>query len=121
MYKRQIWTLPGNLAIAMHPRESYVLVKAPNGEIYVMAEALAEKVMGLGGFDSYEIIERHEGAFFENMLAKHPFLPKTSRLLLADYVTMDSGTGCVHTAPGFGADDYQTCRRYGMELSLIHI
>ena len=94
-----IWTLPGNLAIAMHPRESYVLVKAPNGEIYVMAEALAEKVMGLGGFDSYEIIERHEGAFFENMLAKHPFLPKTSRLLLADYVTMDSGTGCVHTAP----------------------
>ncbi len=111
-----IWTLPGNLAIAMHPRESYVLVKAPNGEIYVMAEALAEKVMGLGGFDSYEIIERHEGAFFENMLAKHPFLPKTSRLLLADYVTMDSGTGCVHTAPGFGADDYQTCRRYGMEM-----
>ena len=111
-----IWTLPGNLAIAMHPRESYVLVKAPNGEIYVMAEALAEKVMGLGGFDSYEIIERHEGAFFENMLARHPFLPKTSRLLLADYVTMDSGTGCVHTAPGFGADDYQTCRRYGMEM-----
>ena len=111
-----IWTLPGNLAIAMHPRESYVLVKAPNGEIYVMAEALAEKVMALGGFDSYEIIERHEGAFFENMLAKHPFLPKTSRLLLADYVTMDSGTGCVHTAPGFGADDYQTCRRYGMEM-----
>ena len=111
-----IWTLPGNLAIAMHPRESYVLAKAPNGEIYVMAEALVEKVMGLGGFDSYEIIERHEGAFFENMLAKHPFLPKTSRLLLADYVTMDSGTGCVHTAPGFGADDYQTCRRYGMEM-----
>ncbi len=111
-----IWTLPGNLAIAMHPRESYVLVKAPNGEIYVMAEALAGKVMALGGFDSYEIIERHEGAFFENMLAKHPFLPKTSRLLLADYVTMDSGTGCVHTAPGFGADDYQTCRRYGMEM-----
>ena len=50
------------------------------------------------------------------MLAQHPFLDKTSRLLLADYVTMDSGTGCVHTAPGFGADDYQTCRRYGMEL-----
>ena len=50
------------------------------------------------------------------MLAQHPFLDKTSRLLLADYVTMDSGTGCVHTAPGFGADDYQTCRRYGMEM-----
>ena len=111
-----IWTLPGNLAICLNPKETYVVVKAPNGECYVMAEALTQKVMHIGGFDSYEIVERHEGAFFENMLADHPFLPKTSRLVLADYVTMDSGTGCVHTAPGFGADDYQTCRRYGMEL-----
>ena len=111
-----IWTLPGNLAIALHPSESYVIVKAPNGEMYIMAEALTEKVMGLGGFKDYEIIEKHEGAFFENMLADHPFLPKTSRLVLADYVTMDSGTGCVHTAPGFGADDYMTCKRYGMEM-----
>ncbi len=111
-----IWTLPGNLAIALHPAESYAVVKAPNGEHYIMAEALTEKVMGLGGFDSWEIVETHPGSFFENMLADHPFLPKTSRLLLADYVTMDCGTGCVHTAPGFGADDYQTCRRYGMEM-----
>ncbi len=111
-----IWTLPGNLAIALHPSESYVIVKAPNGEMYIMAEALTEKVMGLGGFAGYEIVETHEGAFFENMLADHPFLPKTSRLVLADYVTMDSGTGCVHTAPGFGADDYETCKRYGMDM-----
>ncbi|WP_325214043.1 isoleucine--tRNA ligase [Oscillibacter sp.] len=111
-----IWTLPGNLAIALHPAESYAVVKASNGEHYIMAEALTEKVMGLGGFDSWEIVETHPGSFFENMLADHPFLPKTSRLLLADYVTMDSGTGCVHTAPGFGADDYQTCRRYGMDM-----
>ena len=111
-----IWTLPGNLGICLHPRESYALVKAPNGEIYIVAEALAEKVMKVGGFDSFEIIETHPGEFFENMLADHPFLPKTSRLLNAEYVTMDSGTGCVHTAPGFGADDYQTCRRYGMEM-----
>jgi len=111
-----IWTLPGNLAIALHPDESYAVVKAPNGEMYIMAEALTEKVMGVGGFDSYEIIETHPGNFYEEMLADHPFLPKTSRLLLADYVTMDSGTGCVHTAPGFGADDYQTCRKYGMEM-----
>jgi len=111
-----IWTLPGNLAIALHPDESYAVVKAPNGEMYIMAEALTEKVMHIGGFDSYEIVETHPGSFFENMLAQHPFLPKTSRLLLADYVTMDSGTGCVHTAPGFGADDYLTCMRYGMEM-----
>ena len=111
-----IWTLPGNLAIALHPSESYAVVKAPNGEMYIMAEALVKKVMGLGGFEDYEIVELHEGAFFENMLADHPFLPKTSRLVLADYVTMDSGTGCVHTAPGFGADDYMTCKKYGMDM-----
>lgn len=111
-----IWTLPGNLAIALHPREKYDIVKAPNGELYILGAALTEKVMALGGFDEYEIVESHEGSFFENMLANHPFLAKTSRLLLADYVTMDSGTGCVHTAPGFGADDYLTCLRYGMDM-----
>ena len=111
-----IWTLPGNLGISLHPRENYALVKAPNGEVYIMAEALVDKVMPLGGFDTWEIAETHTGDFFENMLADHPFLPKTSRLLLAEYVTMDSGTGCVHTAPGFGADDYVTCKRYGMDM-----
>ena len=112
-----IWTLPGNLAIALHPDESYAVVKNPaNGEMYVMAEALTAKVMKAAGVEDYEIVETHPGSFFENMLADHPFLPKTSRLVLADYVTMDSGTGCVHTAPGFGADDYQTCKRYGMDM-----
>ena len=111
-----IWTLPGNLAIALHPDESYAIVKAANGEMYIVAEALVGKVMKVGGIDEYEIVETHSGSFFENMLASHPFLPKTSRLVLADYVTMDSGTGCVHTAPGFGADDYLTCKRYGMDM-----
>ena len=111
-----IWTLPGNLAIALHPDESYAIVKAANGEMYIVAEALVEKVMKVGGIDEYEIVETHSGSFYENMLASHPFLPKTSRLVLADYVTMDSGTGCVHTAPGFGADDYLTCKRYGMDM-----
>ncbi len=111
-----IWTLPGNMAICLHPRDSYVLVKAENGETYIMAEALMDKVMHIGGFEHYEVLASYPGAFFENMLAQHPFLPKTSRLVNAEYVTMDSGTGCVHTAPGFGADDYQTCMRYGMDL-----
>ena len=111
-----IWTLPGNLAICLHPRDSYVLVKADNGETYIMAEALMDKVMHIGGFEDYEVLASYPGSFFENMLAQHPFMDKTSRLVNAEYVTMDSGTGCVHTAPGFGADDYQTCMRYGMEL-----
>ncbi len=111
-----IWTLPGNLAICLHPRDSYVLVKADNGDTYIMAEALMDKVMHIGGFEHYEVLASYPGSFFENMLAQHPFMDKTSRLVNAEYVTMDSGTGCVHTAPGFGADDYQTCMRYGMEL-----
>ncbi len=112
-----IWTLPGNLAIALHPDEPYAIVKnEENGEMYIVASALIEKVMGVGGIEHYTVVEEHPGSFYENMLAQHPFLPKTSRLVLADYVTMDSGTGCVHTAPGFGADDYQTCRRYGMDM-----
>ncbi len=111
-----IWTLPGNMAVCLHPREEYVLAKADNGETYILARALADKVMALGGFDHYEVLAAYPGSFFENMTANHPFLPKTSRLVNAEYVTMDSGTGCVHTAPGFGADDYQTCMRYGMDL-----
>src|SRR5699024_9528985 len=86
-----IWTLPGNLAIALHPEETYALVKCPNGETYILAQALAEKVMSVGGVEGWEIVETYPGAFFENMLARHPFLDKTSRLVLADYVTMDSG------------------------------
>ena len=111
-----IWTLPGNIGISLHPDESYAIVKAPNGEMYILAEPLAQKVMAAGGFESFDILETHPGRFFEYMLARHPFLDKTSLLMNADYVTMDSGTGCVHTAPGFGADDYQTCMRYGTEM-----
>ncbi|MCQ2420551.1 MAG: class I tRNA ligase family protein, partial [Clostridia bacterium] len=97
-----IWTLPGNLAICLNPVENYVIVKPDSSdEMYIMAEALVEKVMGIGGFTGYQILEKHPGSFFEYMLAQHPFLNKTSQLVLADYVTMDSGTGCVHTAPGF--------------------
>ena len=112
-----IWTLPGNMGISMHPRDNYVLVKPDySDEIFIVAEALCEKVMGVGGYTSYQILASYPGAFFEKMVAKHPFLPKTSLLMNAEYITMDSGTGLVHTAPGFGADDYQTCMRYGIEL-----
>ena len=111
-----IWTLPGNLAIALNPDMEYAVLRADSGEMFIMALALSEKVMKLGGYEHFEVVETHPGSFFENMLARHPFLPKTSRLLLADYVTMDSGTGCVHTAPGFGADDFATCSRYGIEM-----
>ena len=110
------WTLPGNIGIALHPDFSYAIVKVPNGEMYIMAEELVDTVMAKGGVTEYETVETHPGTFFEYMLADHPFLPKTSLLMLADYVTTDSGTGCVHTAPGFGDVDYQTCLQYGTEM-----
>ena len=110
------WTLPGNLAIALNPVEDYVLLQAGNGERYIVASALAEKTMKAGKIEHYEELAHFNGRFFEYMTAQHPFLDRDSLLVVADYVTMDSGTGCVHTAPGFGADDYQTCRRYNMDL-----
>ncbi|MBR0040150.1 MAG: isoleucine--tRNA ligase [Oscillospiraceae bacterium] len=110
------WTLPGNLAIALSPGDSYAIVRLPSGEMLVVAEALIDSAMKAGGVESWEIVELHEGSFFEHMLARHPFLDKTSYVLLADYVTMDSGTGLVHTAPGFGLEDYQSCQKYGIEM-----
>lgn len=110
------WTLPGNLAIALSPVEQYVAVKADNGECYIVAEALCEKTMREGGVEHYEVLRTMRGNEFEFMVARHPFLDRDSAIVNADYVTMDSGTGCVHTAPGFGADDYVTCKRYNIDI-----
>lgn len=110
------WTLPGNVAIAVHPREKYVLVKASNGEFYVVAEALAEKTMNAGAVESYEIVKEFTGGELEYIKTAHPFLDRESIVVNADYVTMESGTGCVHTAPGYGAEDYLTGMKYKFEI-----
>ena len=68
------WTLPGNLGITLHPDFQYAIVKVPNGEMYIMAEALVDEVMAKGGITEYETVETHPGTFFEYMLADHPFL-----------------------------------------------
>ncbi len=110
------WTLPGNLAIALNPVEDYDLVKVPGGETYILAKALTESTLKAAGIESYQVLATLQGSEFEYMTAQHPFLDRKSIVVNADYVTMDSGTGCVHTAPGFGADDYQTCRRYNIDI-----
>ena len=110
------WTLPGNIAIALNPVENYVVAKAKDGACYIVAEALLQKTMAMGGIEEYEVVLSMPGKDFEYMTAQHPFLDRLSTIVNADYVTMDSGTGCVHTAPGFGADDYQTCRRYNIDV-----
>ena len=110
------WTLPGNMAIAVHPRDAYSLIKVASGECYIMADALIEASLKNAGITEWEVLAGFKGADFEYMTAQHPFLDRKSMLVTAEYVTMESGTGCVHTAPGFGVDDYMTGMRYGIEI-----
>lgn len=110
------WTLPGNQAIALNPDEKYAIVDAKNGEFYIVASALAEKTMKAGNIKEYAVLAEFCGREFEYMTAEHPFLDRKSLIANADYVTMDSGTGCVHTAGGFGADDYVTSKKYNINV-----
>ncbi len=114
------WTLPGNRAISIHPEFEYVLMKLPSGEIHIVAKELAEQVAKACGIESYEILATQKGEFFELMTCTHPFAARESVLLCGEHVTLEAGTGCVHTAPGFGADDFAICRHYD-QLGLTQI
>ena len=105
------WTLPGNMAICLNPQLDYALVRA-NGEVYIMAAELADGVMKESGIAEYEILATMPGTFFERMTAYHPFMNRDSLIILGDHVTLDAGSGCVHTAPAFGLDDFYVCQRY---------
>ncbi|MCE9581731.1 MAG: isoleucine--tRNA ligase [Planctomycetes bacterium] len=107
------WTLPANLAIALHPRADYVLVECA-GRKFVLAEALAEKALAKLG--PVTILGRAKGADLEGMEYEHPFMKRRSPVVLAEYVTLTDGTGCVHTAPGHGHEDYWTGQKYGLEI-----
>ncbi|MDD6308658.1 MAG: isoleucine--tRNA ligase [Clostridia bacterium] len=105
------WTLPGNVAIAVNPDFTYSLVRV-NGEVLIIATELVEGVMKVGGFDSYEEIGSFKGSELEYMQCKHPFMDRLSLVIVGDHVTLEAGTGCVHTAPGHGAEDYVATRPY---------
>ena len=108
------WTIPGNMAISLNAGYDYVLLQAPNGEIYIMAKELCENVCKEAGLDysACKVLVTLKGSDFELMSAKHPFFDRDSVILTGDHVTLEAGTGCVHTAPGFGADDFNICRQY---------
>ena len=105
------WTLPGNLAICLGPRYTYKFIRAGK-ETYIMADGLYEEALSLAGITDYEIVGEMLGSEMEYMKAQHPFLDRTSLIIVGDHVTLESGTGCVHTAPGFGVDDFNVCNRY---------
>ncbi len=116
------WTIPGNTAISLNAAFDYVLLQAPNGEVYVLAKELAEGVCKQAGldFDACKVLATLKGSDFELMAAKHPLLDQDSVILNGDHVTLDAGTGCVHTAPGFGGEDFEVCQRYD-NAGLTHI
>lgn len=105
------WTLPGNVAICVGPNYEYSLIKA-NGEYFVMATDLAAKALKAAKIEEYETVGTINGAELELMTTQHPFLERESLVIVGDHVTLESGTGCVHTAPGFGVDDFEVCRKY---------
>ncbi len=111
------WTLPASMAVAFHPHEEYVALEA-NDAIYIVAEKLAKSVAEKCGFPDAKAIARFPGKAMEHSWFYHPFLPWERRKILgviADYVTMDTGTGVVHTAPSHGAEDFATGVRYKLD------
>ncbi len=112
------WTLPGNVAICLGPEFEYSLIKCGD-EYYVMASALMESAMKEAEKTDYEVVATFKGSDLEYMKAQHPFLDRTSLVILGDHVTLESGTGCVHTAPGHGVEDFEVCRDHYPELPIV--
>lgn len=105
------WTIPGNLAICLGPEYNYTLVKAGD-EYYVMADELVKTTMETAGITDYTTEHLFTGAELEGMKTKHPLYDRPSPIIVGDHVTLESGTGCVHTAPGYGVEDFEVCKNY---------
>ncbi len=111
------WTLPANVAICVGPNFEYSLIKCKD-EYYVIASELVSATMDAKGEKTYETVGTFSGKELEYMKCSHPFLDRTSLVIVGDHVTLESGTGCVHTAPGHGIEDFVVCKNYP-ELPII--
>ena len=109
------WTIPANLAIAFHPEYEYSAVRVGD-KGYIVATQLLKGVAEKCGWTGPREVARFNGSLLEKRKARHPFIGRDSLFVLANYVTLDAGTGCVHTAPGHGYDDYVTGVNYGLEI-----
>jgi len=109
------WTLPANLAIAVKPDFDYVVVEN-DGVNYLVASDLVETVTKKFGWAEYRTGKVYKGSTLEGLRYRHPFIKREGAFVLGDYVTLEAGTGLVHTAPGHGADDFATGRRYGLDI-----
>ncbi|MBQ0097397.1 MAG: isoleucine--tRNA ligase [Oscillospiraceae bacterium] len=111
------WTLPANVAICLGPDFDYSLIKA-NGEYYIMAQELYKSAMEEANITEYEEVATFKGADLEYIKTAHPFIDRTSLVIVGDHVTLESGTGCVHTAPGHGVEDFEVAKNYP-ELPIV--
>lgn len=109
------WTIPDNMAVAVHPEFDYVVCQV-NGSTFILAEMLLPLCAEKFGWEKWDVIAKLTGAELEGLVAKHPIYNRESPIVTADYVTLDSGTGCVHTAPGHGREDFETGLRYGLDV-----
>ncbi|MEH6466216.1 MAG: isoleucine--tRNA ligase, partial [Porticoccus sp.] len=110
------WTLPSNQAVSLNAELDYVLVqcqpKGLNAGRYLLAEALVESVLARWGVEDHQVVGRAKGSQFENLLLQHPFYGRQVPVILGDHVTTEAGTGCVHTAPDHGVDDFVVAAKY---------
>ncbi|MED1741738.1 isoleucine--tRNA ligase [Bacillus swezeyi] len=109
------WTIPANLGIAVHPELEYSVVAA-GGSRYVIASALVESVANVLGFENPEVVQTVKGKDLEHIVAAHPLYGRDSLVMLGEHVTTEAGTGCVHTAPGHGEDDFIIGQKYGLDV-----
>ncbi|WP_339207126.1 isoleucine--tRNA ligase [Bacillus sp. FSL W8-1143] len=109
------WTLPANLGICVHPNLEYSVLQE-GAERYVVASELVEQVAKTLGFEEYEVVKTIKGKELDNVVAEHPIYGRDSLVMLGDHVTTDAGTGCVHTAPGHGEDDFIVSMKYGLDV-----
>ncbi|WP_124057554.1 isoleucine--tRNA ligase [Vaginisenegalia massiliensis] len=109
------WTLPANLGISVDPSAPYVQVKVDQRH-FIVAKELLESVAQTIGWTDYQVEKEYLGQDFDRLTAQHPFYDRESLLMVGDHVTMDAGTGLVHTAPGHGEDDYHIGMKYGLDI-----
>ncbi len=109
------WTLPGNMAICLNAEFEYSVISTSGGN-YIIATELVDQVIKTFGTCEYKTIAKFSGNELEGVVCRHPFLERDSQVILGDHVTLEAGTGCVHTAPGHGADDFEVCSHYNIEV-----
>ena len=109
------WTIPANLAICFHPDFIYAAVEVRD-EVFIIAEGLLLRILAALEIDQYRILDTFSGATLEGLKCRHPFIERESLLVVGSHVTLEAGTGCVHTAPGHGQEDYEVGLRYQLDI-----